>query len=81
MQYILTSNELDYVSKYYGIPETCVRLILNHINNFEASPECSLMGEIEYCLENPHLILDITCNPSYATTQPTDSSDQTTATK
>jgi hypothetical protein len=61
-----------------------MRLILNHINDinsFEPSTECSLMGEIEHCLENPHLILDITRNPSYANTQPTDSSDPATATK
>lgn len=81
MQYIITSSELDYLCQQYYIPETCMRLILNHINKFEASTECSLMGEIEHCLENPHLILDITRHPSYAKTQTTDSSDQTTATK
>lgn len=81
MQYIITSSELDYLCQQYDVPQTCMRLMLNHINNFEASTECSLMGEIEHCLENPHLILDITRHPSYANPQPTDSSDQATATK
>lgn len=79
MQYIITHDELQQLSTAFNIPETCMRLLLNHINNYNSDIECSLYAEIEYCLRHPETILDITRNPSYAQTQSTTSSNPATS--
>jgi hypothetical protein len=78
MQYIVTDIELQQLANIFHVQETCMRLLINHINSYGSDIECSLYAEIEYCLEHPHTILDITRNPSYAHSQSTTSSDQAT---
>ena len=73
MQYIITHDELQQLSTEFQLPETCIRLLVNHINSYGSEIENSLYVEIEYCLDNPHTILDITRNPSYAQKQSTTS--------
>lgn len=56
MKYILTPDEKKELAEVYQVPEAFMRLMINYINSFEASYECSMMGEIDYLIENPHEI-------------------------